>query len=58
LANYTEKLVPELETILSAKTLTGAQTEETTESLEFLPLVHLSNAAQLAALSILSNIQG
>jgi hypothetical protein len=31
LANYTEKLVPELEMISSAKTLTGARAEETTE---------------------------
>jgi hypothetical protein len=31
LANYQNKLVPELETILSAKTLTNAQAEETTD---------------------------
>jgi hypothetical protein len=31
LANYREKLVPELKTILSAKTLTQAQAEETTD---------------------------
>ena len=31
LSNYREKLVPELESILSAKTLTSAPAEETTD---------------------------
>jgi hypothetical protein len=31
LAEYQQKLVPELETILSAKTLTSAQAEETVD---------------------------